>query len=67
MANSADPDQLASESEANWSGATLFTKAGYIPVQHDKGKENYKITKHIINKIQPLFQAFWTYQNCEKI
>ena len=25
MANSADPDQLASE-EANWSGSTLFTK-----------------------------------------
>ena len=27
MANSADPDQLAS-SEANWSGSTLFTKQG---------------------------------------
>ena len=37
MANSADPDQLASE-EANWSGATLFAKAGYILVQQDKGK-----------------------------
>ena len=32
MANSADPDQLSS-SEANWSGSTLFAKAGYI----DKG------------------------------
>ena len=32
MANSADPDQLAS-SEANWSGSTLFAKAGYIRVQ----------------------------------
>ena len=32
MANSADPDQLAS-SEANWSGSTLFAKAGYIWVQ----------------------------------
>ena len=30
MANSADPDQLAS-SEANWSGSTLFAKAGYNP------------------------------------
>ena len=29
MANSADPDQLASE-EANWSGSTLFAKAEYI-------------------------------------
>ena len=36
MANSADPDQLAS-SEANWSGSTLFAKAGHIRVQQDKG------------------------------
>ena len=36
MANSANPDQLAS-SEANWSGSKLFAKAGYIPVQQDKG------------------------------
>ena len=35
MANSADPDQLASF-EANWSGSTLFAKAGYIRVQLDK-------------------------------
>ena len=35
MANSADPDQLASE--ANWSGSTLFAKAGYIRGQQDKG------------------------------
>ena len=31
MANSADPE------EANWSGSTLFAKAGYIRVQQDKG------------------------------
>ena len=36
MANSVDPDQVAS-SEANWSGSTLFAKAGHIPVQEDKG------------------------------
>ena len=36
MANSADPDQLASQ-EANWSGSTLFANAGYIHVQQDKG------------------------------
>ena len=36
MANSADPDQLAS-SEANWSWSALFAKAGYILVQQDKG------------------------------
>ena len=34
MSNSADPDQLASE--ANWSGSTLYAKAGYIQVQQDK-------------------------------
>ena len=36
MANSADTDQLDSE-EANWSGSTLFKKAGYIRVWQDKG------------------------------
>ena len=36
MANSADPDQLASE-EANWSGSALFAKAEYIRAQQDKG------------------------------
>ena len=36
MANSADPDQLAS-SEASWSESTLFAKEGYIWVQQDKG------------------------------
>ena len=37
MTNSAEPGQLAS-SEANWywSGSTLFAKAQYIRVQHDK-------------------------------
>ena len=34
MANSADPDQMASE-QANWSGSTLFAKAGHILVQQD--------------------------------
>ena len=40
MTNSADPDQLAyqlASSEANWSGSTLFAKAGYIQVQLDMG------------------------------
>ena len=35
MVNSVDPDQLAF-SKANWSGSTLFAKAGYIQVQQDK-------------------------------
>ena len=37
MANSADPDQLASSTEDTWSGSTLSAKAGYIRVQQDKG------------------------------
>ena len=36
MANSADPDQLAS-SEVSWSGFTLFAKTGHIRVQQDQG------------------------------
>ena len=36
MANSAEPDQLASE-EANWSGCTLFAKAGPVRIQQDQG------------------------------
>ena len=36
MADSADPDQLASL-EANWSGSTLFVNAGHIWVRQDKG------------------------------
>ena len=42
MANSADPDQLASE-EANWSGSVLFAKAVYIQVQQDKGLHTHCI------------------------
>ena len=34
MQNSEEPDQLASE-EANWSGSTLFAKAGHIRDQQD--------------------------------
>ena len=34
MVKSADPSD---PSEANWSGSTLFAKAGYIRVQQDKG------------------------------
>ena len=36
MANSADPDQLAS-SEANWSWIYTVCKTGYIRVQQGKG------------------------------
>ena len=33
MANSVDPDQLASE--ANWTGSTLLAKEGHIQVQQN--------------------------------
>ena len=36
MTNSVEPAQLVSE-EANWSGFTLFVKAGYIWFQQDQG------------------------------
>ena len=29
--------QKPTSSEANWSGSTLFAKAGYIQIQQDKG------------------------------
>ena len=49
MANSTDPDQLAS-SEANWSGSTLFVKTGYIRVQQDKGLHVFltKFQAHVV-------------------
>ena len=54
MANSADPDQLAS-AEANWSGSTLFAKAGYIQVQQDK---KLRVKKQL-HKKQKLGQKVW--------
>ena len=42
MTSSVDPDQLAS-SEVNWSGSTLFAKAGFILAQQDNmvNESNY--------------------------
>ena len=45
MANSADPDQFAS-SEANWSGSTLFAKAGTM-VKMSFRTEEANILKNI--------------------
>ena len=50
MANNADPDLLASSSEANWSGSTLFEKAGYSRVQQDQVKRGDS-TEYIHNMI----------------
>ena len=56
MANSADPDQLASL-EANWSESTLFAKTGYIRIQHDKG--SYGLKAHNKSK----YLLFYVYYN----
>ena len=57
MANSEDPDQLAS-SETNWSGSALFAKAGYILVQKDKGQVMRDRRRLIIDKIDKKSQTF---------
>ena len=53
MANSADPDQLAS-SEANWSGSTLFAKRGTIvyPCSAGHGLSFY-------GEMRKLFQIYY--------
>ena len=66
MTNSADPDQLAS-SEANWSGSTLFVKAGYIWVQQDKGYNSriifsrfpYKTYVEATSEEYPEYKFLW--------
>ena len=57
MANSVDPDQLAS-GEANWSRPTLFEKAGFIRVQQDKGLvdisnclEYQPVKEHLVDQL----------------
>ena len=63
MANSADPDQLAS-SEANWSGSTLFVKAGYIWVQQDKGLCYYQYYFLLSSKMADIqLQSLQNYKN----
>ena len=67
MANSADPDQLAS-SEASWTGSTLFAKIGYILVQQDKGQDTLYWTFLLRNqkwkcfseaKTKPVLTCLW--------
>ena len=53
MANSADPNQLASE-EANWSGSTPFAKAGHIWVQQDQGKNHPQVHSIQMTSLQIL-------------
>ena len=55
MANSADPDPLAS-SEANWSGSTLFARV--YPGSAGQGLRVYKIVFIIAAILNTLFLGF---------
>ena len=58
MANSADLDQ----SEANWSGSTLYAKAGHIQVQQDKDKFVHNIHIQLFdNTCIPTQGCWWFY------
>ena len=63
MTNSTDPDQLAS-CEANWSGSTLFAKAGHIRDQQDQGYGNHNAfnTRHQLQWCP--FTTCWSVKNC---
>ena len=66
MTNSADPDQLAS-SEANWSGSTLFAKAGHIRDQQDQVKWWQHCTLPTLKKVPQLaFSLFVFPSKCAK-
>ena len=49
MANSADPDQLAS-SEANWSGSKLFAKIWHVVFSKRRVKSIGVALRHITHK-----------------
>ena len=52
MANSVDSDQKAS-AEANWSGSTLFAKAGHIRVQKEKDKAELDFSRYQNERYDP--------------
>ena len=47
MTNNADPDQLASSSEANWSGSKLLAKTGQVVFSKRRIKMFLEFIKHI--------------------
>ena len=71
MTNRADPDQLASSSEANWSGSTLFTKVGEVMNSRIRGKVPSIICSrqhfHIFNFFFFFFFYYYYYYFSEKI
>ena len=54
MANSADPDQLAS-SEANWSGSTLFAKKGVSGFSRTRVKTLKRKANFVADDILKIF------------
>ena len=54
MANSADPDQLASE-EAKWSGSILFAKAEVYPGSAGQGLKGLLISTHNVSISEDFF------------
>ena len=60
MANSADPDQLAS-SEANWSGSTLFVKQGISGFSRTRVKQS--LVCHMAS-YHKMIMWLWLWQFC---
>ena len=63
MANSADPDQLAS-SEANWSGSTLFAKQGISGFSRTRVKKKKSLNLKTLvelcsQRFDPQNQVYW--------
>ena len=57
MANSADPDQLASE-EANWSGSTLFAKTGHVVFSKRRVNTKFKaLLMYKTDQSQPICKS----------
>ena len=65
MANSGDPDQLAS-SEANWSGSTWFANAGYIQDEQDNGLQS-KLLLFVCTTVEPQWlEHLWFLEICAR-
>ena len=68
MANSADPDQLAS-SEANWSGSTLFAKKGISGFSRTRVKGFDRKFMHIVSfgdYLHEKFQSLFSWKKKEE-
>ena len=60
MTNSADPDQLASSSEANWSGSTLFAKTGHDVLSKRRvNNDNNSLERDGVDSNRNTTDLFW--------